>query len=54
MATDPRTFAPDISALVPLLASVRARKLERAGGVVEQDRAEDESQSPTTASGEAA
>jgi hypothetical protein len=35
-------FLPDIAALIPLLASVRARKLARQnGGVADQDRAED-------------
>lgn len=49
MATDPRSFAPDLAALIPLLASVRARKLARLnGGVRVLDRAEDESRTPAT------
>ncbi len=47
MAT-PR-FAPDLAALVPLLASVRARKLARLnGGVADHPHAEDESRTLAT------
>lgn len=43
------TFAPDLAALIPLLASVRARKLARLGGVADQSHAEDEARTPDTA-----
>jgi hypothetical protein len=49
------TFAPDLAALIPLLASVRARKLARlSGGAADQTRAEDDTRTPATSSEDAA